>query len=104
MQKCKCYLTKEDIIRNNQDIEGPCFRSKNDNNLSNENSLDYLVEDVKNDDHHKTFHQKAAFYAHRIIDGYIFCDGNKRTGMSFAMSFLKKKEPMKETPFIATKL
>jgi death-on-curing protein len=35
-----------------------------------------------------TIHDKAAFYATRIIQDHIFMDGNKRTGMLCALRFL----------------
>ena len=60
--------------------------------LLNENQLHYLVEIVgaKLDDTElfPTLHQKAAVYAHRIITGHIFLDGNKRIGLTCALAFL----------------
>ena len=36
-----------------------------------------------------TLPQKAAVYAHHIITGHIFLDGNKRTGLHCAILFLE---------------
>ena len=36
-----------------------------------------------------TLSQKAAVYAHHIITGHIFLDGNKRTGLHCAVLFLE---------------
>lgn len=33
--------------------------------------------------------QKAALYAHHIIAGHVFLDGNKRTGLARAFKFLE---------------
>ena len=54
--------------------------------------LDYLVEAVGGKlgdiEMFPTLFQKAAVYAHRIITGHIFLDGNKRIGMHCALLFL----------------
>jgi death-on-curing protein len=36
-----------------------------------------------------TLFQKAAVYAHHIITGHIFLDGNKRIGLNCAILFLE---------------
>ena len=61
--------------------------------LLNENQLHYLVSIVgeKFGDTHlfPTVFQKAAVYAHHIITGHIFLDGNKRVGLTCALRFLE---------------
>ncbi len=55
--------------------------------------LDYLVEVVcakfGDGELYPTLPQKAAVYAHQIIAGHIFLDGNKRIGMNCALLFLE---------------
>lgn len=57
-----------------------------------ENQLQYLIEAVSakygNIELYPTLFQKAAVYAHHIITGHIFFDGNKRIGMHSALLFL----------------
>lgn len=80
------YLTIEDIliiavghVRNYQ--------------LLHENQLHYLIEAVGgrfgDTDLFPTVFQKAAVYAHHIITGHIFFDGNKRIGLTCALQFLE---------------
>ena len=61
--------------------------------LLNENELRYLVEAVGGKfgaiELYPTLPQKAAVYAHHIITGHIFLDGNKRTGLNCAILFLE---------------
>ena len=60
--------------------------------LLNENQLHYLVEIVGaklgDTELFPTLHQKAAVYAHHIITGHLFSDGNKRVGLTCALTFL----------------
>ncbi len=55
--------------------------------------LDYLVEAVRakfgDTELYPTPFQKAAVYAHHIITGHIFLDGNKRVGLTCALRFLE---------------
>jgi death-on-curing protein len=57
-----------------------------------ENQLHYLIDAVGakfgNTELYPTLFQKAAVYAHHIITGHIFWDGNKRIGMHSALLFL----------------
>ena len=57
-----------------------------------ENQLQYLTEAVSaefgNIELYPSLLQKAAVYAHHIITGHIFFDGNKRIGMHSALLFL----------------
>ena len=61
--------------------------------LLNENQLHYLVDIVGekfgDTDLFPTVFQKAAVYAHHIITGHIFFDGNKRIGLTCALQFLE---------------
>ncbi|MDE0016197.1 MAG: type II toxin-antitoxin system death-on-curing family toxin [Candidatus Poribacteria bacterium] len=64
-----------------------------DYQLLNENQLFYLVEAVSgkfgDTELYPTLPQKAAVYAHHIITGHIFFDGNKRVGLHCAILFLE---------------
>ena len=79
------YLTIENILIVAEDHVG-------DYQLLNENQLHYLVEAVGtkfgDTELFPTLFQKAAVYAHHIITGHIFLDGNKRVGMHCALLFL----------------
>lgn len=61
--------------------------------LLNENQLHYLVDIVGakfgDTELFPTLSQKAAVYAHHIITGHIFFDGNKRIGLHCAILFLE---------------
>ena len=79
------YLTIEDILIVAEDhVSGY--------QLLNENQLHYLVEAVSgrfgDTEMYPTLFQKAAVYAHHIITGHIFLDGNKRVGLHCALLFL----------------
>ena len=79
------YLTIEEILRVAENHVGRY-------QLLKENQLHYLVEIVKgtigDTELFPTLPQKAAVYAHHIITGHIFLDGNKRVGMNCALLFL----------------
>ena len=64
-----------------------------DYQLLNENQLRYLVEAVSgkfgDTELYPTLPKKAAVYAHHIITGHIFFDGNKRIGLHCAILFLE---------------
>ena len=61
--------------------------------LLDKSRLHYLVEAVKgkfgDTELYPTLSQKAAVYAHHIITGHIFLDGNKRTALNCAILFLE---------------
>ena len=61
--------------------------------LLDENRLHYVVEagsgTFGDTELYPTLSQKAAVYAHHIITGHIFLDGNKRTGLHCAVLFLE---------------
>ena len=79
------YLTIEDILI-------VAVGHVGDYQLLNENQLHYLVEAVRakfgDTELYPTLFQKAAVYAHHIITGHIFFDGNKRIGLTCALQFL----------------
>ncbi len=64
-----------------------------DYQLLNESQLRYLIEAVLGKfgdiELYPTLFQKAAVYAHHIITGHIFLDGNKRTDLNCAILFLE---------------
>lgn len=80
------YLTIEDILI-------IAVGHVEDYQLLNENQLHYLVgivgEKFGDTDLFPTVFQKAAVYAHHIITGHIFFDGNKRIGLTCALRFLE---------------
>lgn len=79
------YLTIEDILVVAEDHAGN-FQ------IIRESQLHYLVQAVSakfgDTELYPTLIQKAAVYAHHIITGHIFMDGNKRIGMHCAILFL----------------
>ena len=78
------YLTVENILSAAEKHVG-CYR------LLHESQLHYLVEIVGDKwgdtELFPTLFQKAAVYAHHIITGHIFVDGNKRIGIAWVFSF-----------------
>ena len=79
------YLTIAEILR-------VAERHVGSYQLLNENQLHYLVEIVSaklgDSELFPTLPQKAAVYAHHIINGHLFSDGNKRIGLTCALMFL----------------
>ncbi len=79
------YLTISEILR-------VAERHVGSYQLLNENQLHYLVEIVGaklgDTELFPTLPQKAAVYAHHIITGHLFSDGNKRVGLTCAIAFL----------------
>ena len=61
--------------------------------LLRKDQLDYLVEAVSakfgDTELFPNLFQKAVVYAHHIITGHIFFDGNKRVGLTCALRFLE---------------
>jgi death-on-curing protein len=71
-------------------------------NVLNPDSLDYVVEAVQASmfgiELYPEISLKAALYMRTIIAGHVFRDGNKRTGLSTALVFLKiNKRGLKST-------
>ena len=88
------YLTREQIISINNDMilsfggsyyEGNC-------NIKNDNSFGYILsapdQEIFGVERYPSIFNKAAAYLFFIIKDHIFCDGNKRTGMVAALTFL----------------
>ena len=79
------YLTIEEILM-------VADWHASDYQVLKENQLYYLVDIVSekfgNTELFPTLFQKAAVYAHHVITGHIFLDGNKRIGMHSALWFL----------------
>ena len=79
------YLTISEILRVAEKHVG-------NYQLLNENQLHYSVEIVSaklgDTELFATLPQKAAVYAHHIITGHLFSDGNKRVGLTCALTFL----------------
>jgi death-on-curing protein len=87
------YLTKEEIIRLNKrtlDRHGGHYLPPL--NLLHESALDYLVETVEAEMFGEPLYpelwDKAGLYFFNIISNHIFQDGNKRTGLAAALTFL----------------
>ena len=80
------YLTIEDILIIAE-------THVDDHQVLHTDQLDYLVEAVSakfgDTELYPTPFQKAAVYAHHIITGHIFFDGNKRIGLTCALRFLE---------------
>ena len=68
-------------------------RHVDDCQLLDADRLHYLVEAVGGKfggvELYPVLSQKAAVYAHHIITGHVFTDGNKRTGLNCAILFLE---------------
>lgn len=66
------------------------------NNFSNRASLEYILEVIQfrifGVDRFPTLIDKAAALAWWIIEGHVFIDGNKRTGMQAAIALLEINE------------
>jgi len=88
------YLTKEDIISINKDMissYGGIF-FEGHYNIKNDNSFEFLLnaplQELCGVRVYPNIFQKAASYLFYIIKDHIFYDGNKRTGMMSAFTFL----------------
>ena len=89
------FLTFQDICEINRiwiDRYGGRYLSE-DNNLCNKASLEYILNAIQYPifgyDMFPTLIEKAAGLAWWIIEGHIFNDGNKRTGMQAAIELLE---------------
>jgi len=88
------YLTKDDILSINKELVlsyGGIYY-KGVNNLKNKNSFEFLLsaqnQNIFGIESYPNIFDKAATYAFYIIKDHIFCDGNKRTAMMAAFTFL----------------
>ena len=88
------YLTAREIIETNQRLI-LCTGGFIDGagRLANLNSLEYVVEIVQEKlgkkEVYPSLSEKAAAYAFHIITRHVFWDGNKRTGMTCTLMFLR---------------
>ncbi|MGD0971532.1 MAG: type II toxin-antitoxin system death-on-curing family toxin [Desulfobaccales bacterium] len=88
------YLTKEQILSINKDMilsfGGAYYEGSF--NIKNDNSFGFVlaapVQEIFGVERHPSIFNKAATYLFYIIKDHIFCDGNKRTGMVAAFTFL----------------
>lgn len=87
------YLTKNIIITFNRATvieHGGNFTEPH--NFLHEENLDYLIEAVQSSmfgvELYPDISDKAAVYCYNIICNHIFSDGNKRTGLAAAITFL----------------
>jgi len=88
------YLRKIGILEiNKRTIEKHGGSFLPPHNFLHEDSLDYLLEAVNakmfGEEMYPTIADKAGLYMFNIISNHIFQDGNKRTGLEAAISFLK---------------
>jgi len=88
------YLTREQIISINKDMIlsfGGAYY-KDSCNINNDNSFGFVlaapIQEVFGVERYPGIFNKAAAYLFFIIKDHIFCDGNKRTGMVAAFTFL----------------
>ncbi len=87
------FLEKTDIIFiNKRTIEAHGGNFVPPSNLLKEQPLDYVVEVVQSEMFgmplYPEISDKAGVYLFNIISNHIFTDGNKRTGLGAAVSFL----------------
>jgi len=91
-----CYLSRQDILDINRrmTLEFGGHFSYLDDNVANNNSLEYLIEAPKATimeyELYPTLFEKAAAYSYLIIRDHVFHDGNKRTGLEAAIFFLEQ--------------
>ena len=87
------YLEKADIILiNKKTIEAHGGNFMPPSNLLKEQPLDYVIDVVQSEMFgaplYPEIYDKAGVYLFNIISNHIFTDGNKRTGLAAAISFL----------------
>ena len=79
------YLTAEQIVETNRRLlaaTGGFF------GVRDRHRIEYLVEIVREDDMFPSVWDKAAMYLHRLANSQAFIDGNKRTALEVADTFL----------------
>lgn len=88
------YLTKSDLIKINRrtvELHGGNFVDPG--NFHNEIAADSLLESVSSEmfgeSLYPTISDKAALYFFNIISYHVFSDGNKRTGLQAARTFVR---------------
>jgi death-on-curing protein len=88
------FPTRDNIVRlNREHIHRTGGNRDGAGRFLNENSLEWVLEAIQHplfgQDLYPAISQKAAILAWTIINGHVFLDGNKRTGMSAMMIFLR---------------
>lgn len=91
------YLSHSDIIKINLSFDfNIIWNSSTNTKILNHNSLEYLVrivqESINGEQLYPSLFDIAAAYSYYIIEDHIFIDGNKRTGMMSALTFLRLNE------------
>lgn len=89
------FPTREDIISlNRRHIQKAKNFYVEPDNLRQPGSLEWVLEAIQyplfDVDNYPTIVEKAAILAWIIIDGHVFHDGNKRTGMSALDIFIRQ--------------
>jgi len=88
------FLTEEEILSINKELilsyGGIYYVGMK--NIKNDNSFKYVlsapIQKIFGIERYPNIFDKAAAYLFYIIKDHIFCDGNKRTGMMVAFTFL----------------
>lgn len=81
---------KDIVMLNREHIRRTGGNSAGAGKFHNENSLLWVLDAIRYSDYYPTVSQKAAILAWAIINGHVFIDGNKRTGMMAMMIFLRQ--------------
>jgi death-on-curing protein len=87
------YLNRNILINSNRNYilnDEECLNKEFGGRVCNNNSLEYILDIVKNDDRVPSLQEKAAKYCYKIITDHVFCDANKRTGTGAIFMFLEK--------------
>ena len=92
------YPTHENIVKlNRRNIQRTGGNLAGAGKFHNESSLLWVLDAIQHplfgEDLYPTISQKAAVLAWTIINGHVFIDGNKRTGMWAIMTFLVTTKP-----------
>jgi death on curing protein len=88
------FLSKDEIVSINKDMISSFggIYYEGIYNIKNNNSLEYTLSapmlEFFGEERYQSIFDKAAAYLFFIIKDHIFCDGNKRTGMVVAFTFL----------------
>ncbi len=89
----KYLIKKSFLLINRRTIDAHGGNFVPPDNFLHESVLDYTLEAVKENvfgqPMYPTLADKAAFYMFQVINGHVFQDGNKRTGLEAALAFLQ---------------
>lgn len=89
------FPTRQDVIQiNRRQIETSHGTFISPDNIRNDHSLEWVLDAIRHPlfavDMYPTVAEKAAVLAWTIINGHVFHDGNKRTGMHTMELFLRQ--------------